>query len=129
MNQITFVTGSKVAACEKATSVSEAGSGLEATSAANVRLWTSRKACRESCHRSSTNLQLKYESFIMQQPSSCGHITLGNQITADPSIWLFDKVINFRQRLPKLQTPQYDYSIKQSISDDDFQSCIYILYK
>lgn len=27
-----------------------------ATSAANDRLWTSRKACTESCHKSSTNL-------------------------------------------------------------------------
>jgi hypothetical protein len=34
----TFVTGSSVAACEKATSVNGAGSGLEATSAAKVRL-------------------------------------------------------------------------------------------
>jgi hypothetical protein len=37
-NSITFVTGSNVAACWKATSVNEAGSGFEATSAANVRL-------------------------------------------------------------------------------------------
>lgn len=35
---MTLVTGSKVAACEKATSVNEAANGLEATSAANVRL-------------------------------------------------------------------------------------------
>lgn len=38
MKSNTFVTGSKVAAWEKATSVNEAGKGLEATSAANVRL-------------------------------------------------------------------------------------------
>ena len=37
-NSTTFVTGSSVAACEKATSVSDPGSGLEATSAAKVRL-------------------------------------------------------------------------------------------
>jgi len=54
----TFVTGSRVAACENATSVNGAGNGLEATSAVNVRLWTSTKACMESCHRSSTNLHL-----------------------------------------------------------------------
>ena len=59
----TLVTGSRVAACEKATSVNEAGSGLDATSAANVRLWTSLKACKESCHRSSTNLQIPYERY------------------------------------------------------------------
>lgn len=34
----TLVTGSSVAACEKATSVNDAGKGLEATSAANIRL-------------------------------------------------------------------------------------------
>lgn len=38
MKDITLVTGSNVAACEKATSVNEAGSGLEDTSAAKVRL-------------------------------------------------------------------------------------------
>ena len=37
-NSTTFVTGSNVAAWEKATSVSDPGSGLEATSAAKVRL-------------------------------------------------------------------------------------------
>lgn len=68
-SKTTFVTGSKVAACEKATSVNDAGRGLEATSAANVRLWTSRKACRESCHRSSTNLQSIHEANELQLPS------------------------------------------------------------
>lgn len=34
----TLVTGSSVAACEKATSVNDAGKGLETTSAANIRL-------------------------------------------------------------------------------------------
>lgn len=33
----TFVTGSRVAACENATSVNGAGNGLEAMSAVNVR--------------------------------------------------------------------------------------------
>jgi len=33
---ITFVTGSRVAACEKATSVNGAGNGLEDMSAVNV---------------------------------------------------------------------------------------------
>lgn len=61
---ITFVTGSSVAAWEKATSVNDAGNGLEATSAANVRLCTSRKACKESCHKSSTNLQLTQANFL-----------------------------------------------------------------
>jgi len=56
-----LVTGSKVAACEKETSVREEGRGLEATSAGNVRLWTSLNACSESCHKSSTNLQSKQE--------------------------------------------------------------------
>lgn len=37
-NSTTFVTGSNVAAWEKATSVSDPGSGLEATSDAKVRL-------------------------------------------------------------------------------------------
>lgn len=55
----TFVTGSNVAACENATSVSGTGNGLEATSAAKFLLYTSLKACNESCHRSSTNLQAK----------------------------------------------------------------------
>lgn len=64
------MTGSSVAACEKATSVKEAGSGLEAISAGNVRLWTSRKACKESCHKSSTNLQSKYETTKFEQTCS-----------------------------------------------------------
>lgn len=34
----TFVTGSRVAACENATSVNGAGNGFEAISAENVRL-------------------------------------------------------------------------------------------
>lgn len=37
-NSSTFVTGSSVAACENATSVNDAGSGLVAKSAAKVRL-------------------------------------------------------------------------------------------
>lgn len=56
---VTLVTGNNVAACEKATSVNEAGSGLQDTSVANVRLWTSLNACKESCHKSSTNLQME----------------------------------------------------------------------
>lgn len=71
----TFVTGSSVAACEKATSVKEAGSGLDDKSAGNVRLWTSRKACKESCHKSSTNLQSKYETTNVQQ-SCCQNMKL-----------------------------------------------------
>lgn len=61
----TFDTGSKVAACEYDTSVNEAGSGLEATSATNVRLCTSRRACKESCHKSSTNLQQQYKGAYL----------------------------------------------------------------
>jgi len=52
----TFVTGSRVAACENATSVNGVGNGLDAMSEVNVRRWTSRRACNESCHKSSTNL-------------------------------------------------------------------------
>jgi hypothetical protein len=62
----TFVTGSRVAACENATSVNGVGSGLDAMSEVNVRRWTSRRACKESCHKSSTNLHQHVTQMILE---------------------------------------------------------------
>lgn len=73
MYPTTFVMGSNVAAWEKATSVSEAGRGLEATSAGNVRLWTSLSACKESCHKSSTNLQSNMKLCSVDMKEKCKH--------------------------------------------------------